>query len=254
MAFRQFTHSSQSLSRFGFVGSPIFVSKYLANPVYSALTTALEPFALSNGVARRFQHGVIPFAGVPEPSAEALAHLVPMLAADEEIYLTTNEGQTLELPSGLELISSFAGLQMGYTGTALPDEDDPEIITLTLADIPEMLELKAVAFPGYFGPRAPELGRFYGVRDADTQKLVAMGGERLATFADREVSAVCTHPDHLGQGYATRLIRAVLRHQASLGVRSILHVAAANRRAISIYERLGFVTTGALNFVELRRV
>ncbi|WP_446743187.1 GNAT family N-acetyltransferase [Silvibacterium acidisoli] len=227
---------------------------YLANPVYSALTTALEPFSLSNGVARRFQHGVIPFAGVPEPSAEALADLVPLLLAKEEIYLTTDEGETIDLPSGLEVVSALPGLQMAYTGPAPSDGDDAEIVALTPADVPEMLELKAVAFPGYFGPRAPELGRFYGIRDAKTGRLIAMGGERLATFTEKEISAVCTHPDYLGRGYATRLIRAVLRHQAAPGARSILHVIASNKRAISIYEGMGFVITGALEFIQLRRV
>jgi predicted GNAT family acetyltransferase len=129
-----------------------------------------------------------------------------------------------------------------------------EIVQLTPRDREEILDLKARAFPGFFGPRAPELGSFFGVRLAKTGMLVAMAGERLATFAEREISAVCTDPAFTGRGYAARAIRAVLRHQASLGCGSILHVAAENQRAISLYEYLGFRITGPIDFIKLQRL
>lgn len=226
---------------------------YLSNPFYAALTSANEAFGLAHGLARRYQPDVIPFAALAEPSVEACADLRTLLEPGEKIFITTETDGPLELCTGLERILTLPGLQMRFCGERLP-LDDSTIVRLTPGNRDEMLALKAVAFPGYFGPRAPELGNFFGVREGGSGRLVAMAGERLATDAEREVSAVCTHPDFIGKGYASRLIRAVFREQARMGTASILHVVAANTRAISLYEYMGFQTTGTIDFVRLRRI
>jgi RimJ/RimL family protein N-acetyltransferase len=236
------------------MSSAISRPAYLPNPFHSALTTADAPFALVHGLARRFQPDIIPFAAVPEPSAETLLDLVPLLSPGEEIYLTTETGETIDSTSSLEVVSKLPGLQMHFNAASPPDEDDPKVVPLTSEDIEQMIDLKARAFPGFFGPRAPVLGSFFGIRAPENGRLIAMGGERLATNTDREISAVCTDPAYVGQGHAARIVRAVLRHQARLGANSILHVTAANKRAISLYEHLGFRSTGSIDFVKLRRV
>ncbi len=101
-----------------------------------------------------------------------------------------------------------------------------------------MVELTALTKPGPFGPRTHELGHYVGIRDGG--KLVAMAGERLKVPGYTEVSAVCTHPDHLGKGYAAALISEVMRAIRERGETPFLHVRAHNRRAIAVYERLGF--------------
>jgi predicted GNAT family acetyltransferase len=85
-------------------------------------------------------------------------------------------------------------------------------------------------------------------------ELVAMAGERIAIPGMREISAVCTHPDHTGNGFATALIKQLLRFHAEHGLQSFLHVAEQNKRAINLYEHLGFVTTAAVHFREMRRL
>jgi ribosomal protein S18 acetylase RimI-like enzyme len=225
---------------------------YLANPFFAALTSADEAFALSHGLAHRYQPDVIPFAAVREPSVGAFADLHALLEPSEKIFITTETDGTLELCAGLERLLTLPGLQMRFCGER-PDEDDPMVVRLTPENRDEMLALKAVAFPGYFGPRAPELGNFFGVRENGRGRLISMGGERLATHTEREVSAVCTHPDFLGKGYAARVIRAVLRAQARMGTESILHVVAENKRAVSLYEFMGFQTTGTIDFIRLQR-
>ncbi len=227
---------------------------YLPNPFHAALTTVHAPFALVQGLARRFRPDVIPFAAVSEPSAEALLDLVQLLTPGEEIYLTAEAGQTIHSPNSLKVVSTLPGLQMRFNAALPPDEDDPKVVTLGNEDISQMIDLKARAFPGFFGPRAAELGSFFGIRDPESGRLVAMGGERLATDTDREISAVCTDPDYVGRGYAAQIIRVVLRHHARLGTSSLLHVTAINKRAISLYEHLGFSHTGSINFVKLRCV
>ena len=235
------------------MSSPTSKPAYLPNPFYSALTTADAPFAEVHGLARRFRPDIIPFAAVAKPSAEALFDLTPLLTPGEEVYLTADAGETIDPTNGLVVVSTLPGLQMRFNTAPPHDEDDPNVVMLTSEDTEQILDLKARAFPGFFGPRATELGTFFGIRDPENGRLIAMGGERLATHSDREISAVCTDPKHVGQGHAARIVRAVLRHQARLGTGSILHVTAANKRAISLYERLGFSITGSIDFVKLRR-
>lgn len=112
-----------------------------------------------------------------------------------------------------------------------------------------MLELIAIAFPGLFRADTCRMGTYCGVRGAPgtalAGRLVAMAGDRFcfrtAEGAEwREISGVCTHPDYAGQGLATRLLAARLHEHRAAGVRSFLHAAADNARAIGIYERLGF--------------
>ena len=74
-----------------------------------------------------------------------------------------------------------------------------------------------------------------------------MAGERLKVPGYTEVSAVCTHPDHTGKGYAA-LMMEIMRRIRDRGETPFLHVRADNARAIEIYKRLGISReeTGAL--------
>src|SRR5580658_2684027 len=140
---------------------------YLPNPFYSALTTADAPFAVVHGLARRFRPDIIPFAAVPRPSAEAFFDLVPLLTPGEEVYLTADAGETIDPANGLELVSTLPGLQMRFNAAQPHEEDDPKVVMLASEDTEQMLDLKARAFPGFFGPRAAELGSFFGIRDPE---------------------------------------------------------------------------------------
>jgi predicted GNAT family acetyltransferase len=101
-----------------------------------------------------------------------------------------------------------------------------------------MLKLTSIAFPGFFRKRTVLLGSYYGIR-VDGE-LVAMAGERMALPGFVEISAVCTHPEHTGKGYAGHLMSLLMRDHAKAGLRSFLHVNAENERAIALYKRLGF--------------
>jgi predicted GNAT family acetyltransferase len=109
---------------------------------------------------------------------------------------------------------------------------------MTDADAAEMLALATLTKPGPFFARTHQLGRFIGVRDNGV--LVAMAGERLKTPGYTEVSAVCTHPDHRGRGYAAALMRQVMGGIVARGETPFLHSYAANTGAIRLYESLGF--------------
>jgi predicted GNAT family acetyltransferase len=115
-----------------------------------------------------------------------------------------------------------------------------------------MLDLTALTKPGPFGPRTHELGYYVGIRDGG--KLVAMAGERLKVPGYTEISAVCTHPDHLGKGYAAALMSEIMRSIRARGEKPFLHVRGDNSRAIAIYERLGFHTRWQGHFAVLRKL
>ncbi len=85
-----------------------------------------------------------------------------------------------------------------------------------------------------------------------------MAGERMKMFDETmggftEVSGVCTHPDHRGQGYAGGLMRIVAEKIIARGETPFLHVYADNAGAIALYETLGFRFRAALHFTLLSR-
>ncbi len=75
-----------------------------------------------------------------------------------------------------------------------------------------------------------------------------MAGQRMRIYDYVEVSAVCTHPDFVGKGYAAVLLQHQLDMITADKKTPILHVRADNERAIKIYERLGFKRTRDMNF------
>ena len=115
-----------------------------------------------------------------------------------------------------------------------------------------MLELTALTKPGPFGSRTHELGTYLGIRCEG--QLVAMAGERLKVPGYTEVSAVCTHPEHTGKGYARVLMTEIMRSIGERGETPFLHVRLDNVRAVEIYERLGFRTRGIWHYVVLRKM
>jgi len=160
------------------------------------------------------------------------------------------------------MVSTGPLLQMLYDNPSSPrnrakgvpsDEvrsNQPEFIPLTQADVPEMLALTKLTKPGPFGVRTHEMGDYFGIRSAGT--LAAMTGERLRLPGYTEISAVCTHPDYLGQGYASALMAMLMERICSRGELPFLHVRSENARAIQVYERLGFRIRAHLHYVVLR--
>jgi len=110
-----------------------------------------------------------------------------------------------------------------------------------------MLELTALTEPGPFRQRTSELGGFLGIRESG--RLAAMAGERLALPGFREVSAVCTHPNFRGRGYAKALVAAMVRAIVDRGETPFLTSFAANTNAIRVYESVGFTLRRKLDVV-----
>ena len=113
----------------------------------------------------------------------------------------------IPVPGDSGFISVYIGAVRQYIYRAkmtLNIRSDVLLTTLAQADIPEMLDLAEEAKLGAMMKRALELGRFIGIRSGG--RLIAMAGERMHVDRYREISEVCTAPDHAGQGLATVLV------------------------------------------------
>jgi ribosomal protein S18 acetylase RimI-like enzyme len=225
----------------------------LGNPIWQAATTRQQNFAYGEGPARRYQSEVLPMAAVEDHSAQAVEALTAITAPSERVWLF-EEVRELRTPHWRET-RRIPGFQMVCDRLRQVNEpaNGPRSVMLDpVADAAEMIALKAIAFPGFFGIRTPELGRYRGIRVGG--QLVAMAGERLALPGYREVSAICTHPAHLGRGYARQLTREATAAILDDGDIAFLHVAGGNGAAIHIYEELGFVRCADALFVQMERM
>ena len=220
----------------------------LDNPFFSALDSIHRGVALQHGAVLRYPAEFAPFLGIPHAGvdlAEALEALVP--AGDTALMLGVAPAR---LPAGWSL-EAYADLAQMQCERELPVIDGPEIIELDRRHRAEVLALTALVYPHYFRPRTMELGRYFGM--CVDGRLAAMIGERLGTPDAREMSAICTHPDFAGRGYARRLTAFLTNETLRAGMRPFLHVAYANARAKALYEAMGYTLRRDMPFVALRR-
>ncbi len=154
-------------------------------------------------------------------------------------------------PESWQIIIEVKGLQFIYKKAPGSFETSFDIIPLQQKDVPEMIQLTALTKPGPFGLRTIDFGHYYGIFQND--ELVAMAGQRLHVDHYTEISAVCTHPDYLGRGYAAALIQQQVNLIHNQGHHPFLHVRADNERAIALYHRLGFEISRPMNFYFMKR-
>ena len=103
--------------------------------------------------------------------------------------------------------------------------------------------------PGYFKNKTSQLGDYYGIfQNGD---LVAVAGERMKMNDFVEVSAIVTHPEHTGKGYAKQLITYVVNKISDQYKTPYLHVSENNTGAIGLYRKLGFKVRRKISFWNL---
>jgi predicted GNAT family acetyltransferase len=206
-------------------------------PIWSALTTRQAGFAAADAaLARRFREDIGPFAAAADTSPHAIAALAALTRADDDMSLL--ERAPPAPPAGVTLKMSAPGVQMVATAFTPGSRRDAAIEPLGDADAGEMIALATLTRPGPFRAATHTLGRFVGIRD--NGRLVAMAGERLQPEGFVELSAICTHPDYRGRGYAAALTRAVGDRILAEGATPFLHAYASNTAAIALYRLLGF--------------
>jgi ribosomal protein S18 acetylase RimI-like enzyme len=225
----------------------------LDNVIWQALTTRHAQFAESFDEARRFVREVGPLGAFREHSARGYESLAGLVGSDGTVGLFLDD--PYESREGWRFVVGAPLLQMiaDNGGVPSPRADlGMELVELGMPDSTEMIELTSLTKPGPFSTRTHELGTYLGIRKEG--KLVAMSGERLKVPGHTEVSAVCTHPDYTGKGYAAVLMTEVMKRIRDRGETPFLHVRQDNERAIEIYKRLGFRDRKLGHFAVLRKV
>jgi predicted GNAT family acetyltransferase len=224
----------------------------LDNVIWNALTTSQAHLGVGRGAAQKFHKDVSLLGAFAAPNDESYDSLAELVDVGDRVGLFLEADP--KPPSNWKVVASMPLLQMLHeNGASLvpPEAKLSAFHQLGESDVPEMLALTKLTKPGPFGTRTREMGDYFGIRKDGA--LVAMAGERLRLPGFTEVSAVCTHPDHLGQGYAGKLIALLLGRIQERGERAFLHVREDNTRAVGLYERLGFNKRALLKYALLSK-
>lgn len=208
----------------------------LDNPVWEALGSQQIHFNAGNELIKYFPANVSPFVGLQHWNESDLQQLNQHLPADRSFSVMI--AKEVKLPAAVDIVFTTPLYQL-YCPMLKPFSN-PGIAfrKLAEADVAQMLELTELTKPGPFYERTIDFGNYAGI--FHNHQLVAMAGERLKVNGYTEVSAICTHPDFLGKGYASFLLSKVSEQIISEGSIPFLHVRTDNNRAIEVYKKLGF--------------
>ncbi len=212
----------------------------LDNPIWNSLTTRHAHLALgaqAHGLARRYPSDIGPLSAFQRQTPEAYTDLAAIVPEGDVAALFLEDAP--EPPADWELLRDGRLVQM--VCSTVPDQPSlaESMVPMEPADFPEMVALAALTEPGPFRAHTATLGGFVGVRVDG--RLAAMAGQRLSPGGFTEVSAVCTHPDFRGRGYALALVAGVARDIHAAGYVPFLTALESNTGAIRIYRQVGFV-------------
>ena len=219
----------------------------LDNPVWHSLTTQHAGLAITADGAARYPADIVPFAAVGARSARAADQLTSLIDDAESVFIV---GLAPETPPGWVLEPRRPVLQM-VCESRPAEVPGPAITPLGAEQVPDMVGLTDLVFPGFFRSRTLDMGSYYGIYDRS--RLAAMAGERMRLDGFQELSAVCTHPAYTGRGYAQRLLSMLCNSAFDRGFTPFLHVYADNARAIGVYRKTGFTDRAVLPFWSLHQ-
>ncbi|HVT85973.1 MAG TPA: GNAT family N-acetyltransferase [Chitinophagaceae bacterium] len=211
----------------------------LDNMIWNAITSGNRNISVINGDVGRYLPAIAPFAGMREFIDASFQQLHQFIPADSRIAISSLKKMEHD-ESKWKLIQAMDVTQMVYEGpvNSFVTKNSGLIVPLTEKHIPLMLELTALTKPGPFLERTIEFGNYFGI--FIDGRLAAMTGQRMNPVPYMEVSAVCTHPDFRGKGYAKALMLHVMKLILNNSFIPFLHVLTSNTTAIQLYESIGF--------------
>jgi ribosomal protein S18 acetylase RimI-like enzyme len=230
--------------------TPSAVASELDNPFWTSLSTRHAHLALGGALARRYPAAISRIASLPGAGPANMVALEELVAVGDDVGIIAP--RVPALPANWMTLHEADLTQMLRTDTSPLPEGAVDVATLGFADVPDMLALVELTKPGPFRPRTIELGTYVGIREGG--RLIAMAGERAWVANFREISAICTHPEARGRGYARMLTGRLVNRMLRAGETPFLHVDSGNRRAIELYRLLGFAFRTVIPRLHARRV
>jgi GNAT superfamily N-acetyltransferase len=218
----------------------------LANPAWHSLNEMHNSFAIGEDEIKFYPPSICRFGGINSKKTDLVSFLQnhPELSS---FFIIGDKPQTsLHLTVEKELVC----LQM-ICAAPIKIEITQHITRLNNTYEKELYDLVNLVQPGYFEERTSLMGDYFGI--FKNGKLVAVTGERMKMFDFTEISAVVTHPGFIGQGFAKQLVAYTANRILKTSIIPYLHVAETNTTAISLYEKLGFVTRRRISFWKMKR-
>lgn len=218
----------------------------LDNMIWNAISTGNRDIAVLDGDVGCYQPDIAPFVGLKQLNETNLQKLHDFIPADRrvaiayfnEISLGENKWEVIRQMECCQMVYEYPVNTFTTAQTHL-------IVPLTTEHVPQMLELTRLTKPGPFLQRTIEFGNYFGI--FIDGRLAAMSGQRMHPLPYMEVSAVCTHPDFRGKGYAKACMLHVMKLILDNSFIPFLHVLTNNASAIALYESIGFRTRTKLN-------
>jgi GNAT superfamily N-acetyltransferase len=213
----------------------------LDNPVWHSLNETHQQFSVDYTDIKFYHPDYCPFGGWQTNNNMAL-HIDEYAKLVEQFFVV---GKKPETSTTVTLHKELICHQM-IINNKIDIKITESIIPLTQEHASTLFQLVNLVQPGYFKQKTFLLGHYFGI--FKNEELVAVAGERMQMNDYTEVSAIVTHPNHTGQGYAKQLTAHVVNAIFIQNKTPFLHVVETNEGAIALYEKLGFTTRRKISF------
>ena len=213
----------------------------LDNPVWYSLAESHKAYAITYDDTLFYDPEYCPFGAAldTKKSSNAIAQYSNLSA---NFFIV---GEKPVIPAALKIENELVCQQMIVREPILIPITDT-IIKLEKSHQEDLLGLVKIVYPEYFKSKTATLGNYYGIYK--DKQLVALTGERMQMNDYIEISAVITHPEHLGKGYAKQLVAHTASAISNQNKTAFLHVYEKNFGAIKLYGKLGFETRRKISF------
>ncbi len=223
----------------------------LDNMIWNALTTGNNDIAVINGDIGCYLPDIAPFAGMKDFNDANLKKLYEFIPANRSVAISSLNKMNHD-ESRWKLLQPMDVTQMVYEHSVniFTTKNSPLIVPLSEEHVPQMIELTTLTRPGPFLQQTIRFKNYFGIFIEG--RLAAITGQRMHPMPYMEVSAVCTHPDFRGMGYAKTLMLHVMKIILDNSFTPFLHVLSNNINAIELYKTIGFRTRKEI-FVDMIR-
>lgn len=214
----------------------------LDNPAFYSLLEAHQGFAIDYDGCKFYDPSYCPFGGYN--NTNTIANAIDNYSEHISNFFVI--GKKPKFSDKVILNKELVCNQMILEKTIDLDITESIIELTTAAQKTELFDLVNLVQPGYFRPETAAMGSYFGIYK--NNQLVAVTGERMQMNEYIEISAVVTHPQHTGKGYAKQLVTHTSNKIFTQNKTPYLHVAESNTGAIRLYEKLGFRTRRKISF------